>query len=111
MEARAVSRFVRYSPRKVGLVLDLVRNKSVPEAFQILRFVPKLVTGFIGKTLKSAAANAGRMKKPGELFIKTCYVNQGPSIKRWRARAYGRAAPYRHRTCHLTIVVSDQRGV
>jgi len=69
------------------------------------------VTGFIGKTLKSAAANAGRMKKPGELFIKTCYVNQGPSIKRWRARAYGRAAPYRHRTCHLTIVVSDQRGV
>lgn len=108
MEAKAISRFARYSPRKVGQLLKLLRNKPVVKAFNILKFVPKSATVFIEKTLKSAVANAGKLKKPEDLFIKECFVNQGPSLKRWRARAYGRTAPYKHKTCHLTIVVSER---
>ncbi|MDI6641737.1 MAG: 50S ribosomal protein L22 [Elusimicrobiota bacterium] len=109
MEARAIARFQRYSPRKVAQVLDLIRRKEVTKAFAILQFVNKRAKILIQKTLRSAVANAGKIKNPAGIFVKECYVGQGPALKRWRARAFGRAAPYKHRTCHLTIVVSDEK--
>ncbi len=109
MEAKAIARFQRYSPRKVGQVLDLIRSKPVAKAFDILRFIPKSPKVLVEKTLKSAVANARRLKDYSNLIVKECFVNQGPALKRWRARAFGRAVMYKHRTCHLTIVVSDEK--
>lgn len=107
MEATAIAKFQRYSPRKVAQVLELIRHKQVTEAFNILNFVNKRAKIFVKKTLRSAVANAKRIKNPDGVFIKECYVGQGPALKRWRARAFGRTAQYKHRTCHLTITVSD----
>ena len=109
MEAKAIARFQRYSPSKVGQVLDLIRNKPVIKAFNILKFLPKASKTLVEKTLKSAVANLGRLKNQEGLIVKECFVNQGPALKRWRARAFGRAVMYKHRTCHLTIVVSDSK--
>jgi len=110
MIAKAIARYQRYSPRKVNQILDVIRNKPVPEAFKILRFIPKSAKILVEKTLKSAVSNAGKLKTFGQgFFIKECYATQGPSLKRWRARAFGRAAPYKHRTTHLTIVISDEK--
>ncbi|MEW6041801.1 MAG: 50S ribosomal protein L22 [Elusimicrobiota bacterium] len=108
MEAIAISKFVRQSPRKVNQILGLIRNKSVSEAFNILKIVNKRPKILISKTLKSAIANAGRLKKMDGMVIRECYVGQGPSMKRWRARAFGRAVQYKHRTCHLTIKVGEK---
>ena len=91
----------------VQQVLNLVRRKPVSEALRTLRFVPKSSVTLIEKTLKSAVANSGRSKHPEGLFVSECWVNQGPTLKRYRARAYGRAAMYKRKTCHLTIKVSD----
>ena len=107
MEAKALTKFTRYSTKKVLPVLDLIRRKSVIEAFKILKFVPKSATLLVTKTLQSAVANAKRLKNQEGLVIKECWVTPGESIKRFRAAAFGRAAMYKHRTCHLTIIVSD----
>ncbi|OGS20372.1 MAG: 50S ribosomal protein L22 [Elusimicrobia bacterium RIFOXYA2_FULL_39_19] len=109
MEAIAKAKFVRNSPSKVGQVLTLIRNKSVKQAFNILQFTPKSAKVIIEKTLKSAIANAGKLKNYEGIIVKECYVNQGPSLKRWRSRAFGRAVQYKHKTCHLTIIVSDNK--
>lgn len=108
MEWIAKAQFARYAPRKVKQVLDLIRRKSVIEAFKILKFIPKSAVTLIEKTLKSAVANSGRLKHPEGLFVKECWVNQGPTLKRFRARAFGRAAMYKRKTCHLTVKVSDE---
>ncbi|OGS23867.1 MAG: 50S ribosomal protein L22 [Elusimicrobia bacterium RIFOXYB2_FULL_48_7] len=109
MEAIAKANFIRISPRKVGQMLSLIRGKQAGAAFDILKFAQKSPRTLIEKTLKSAVANAGRLKNMDGVVVKECYVNSGPSLKRWRARAFGRAAQYKHRTCHLTIIVSDKR--
>jgi|YNPNPStandDraft_1061719.scaffolds.fasta_scaffold62920_2 large subunit ribosomal protein L22 len=109
MEWIAKARFANYSPRKVEQVLNLIRKKSVPEAFKILKFIPKSAVNLITKTLRSAVANSGRLKNNEGLFIKECWTGQGPSMKRYRARAYGRAAMYKRRTCHLTIKITDEQ--
>ena len=108
MEATAREKFARFAPRKVNQVLSLVRRKPVPQALQILRFVPKSCNTLIGKTIKSAAASAGDLKGTNpNLFVHSAWVGVGPVLKRMRAHAMGRGATYKRKTCHLTIVVSD----
>jgi len=112
VEVKAVARYVRLSPPKVRRVVDLVRGKSVDEALAILQFTPQRGAKAVAKVIKSAVANAEHNHNAvrNELFIVRAYVDQGPSLKRWRPRAYGRANLIKHRTSHITIVVSDGKG-
>jgi large subunit ribosomal protein L22 len=107
MEAAATAKFVRHAPRKVNQILRLIRNKPVEKAFEALMFAPKAAAPFISKTLKSAVANSGRLKTMNTLMVKECWVGQGPTLKRMRPGPQGRGMPYKRKTCHLTIVVSD----
>ena len=108
MEALAREKFVRFAPRKVNQVLSLVRGKSVPAALTLLKFVPKSCATMVGKTIKSAAANAGDPEAKNPRFtVSSAWVGQGPVLKRMRAHAMGRGATYKRKTCHLTVVVSD----
>jgi large subunit ribosomal protein L22 len=105
-EARAIWRRARMSASKVRLVMDLVRGKSVNQAFAILQNSPKKAARMIEKVLRSAVANAEQKGlDPDELVIKRAYVDEGPTFKRVRPRAMGRANIIRRRTCHITIVV------
>ena len=113
MHGYAIQRWVRQSPRKMRLVIDLIRGRSVNEAQAILQFSKKKAAETVDKTLRSAIANA-RSKADvsgdyvDELYVKEAYVNQGPALKRWRAAAMGRAAPIRRPTSHLVIVVDTR---
>jgi large subunit ribosomal protein L22 len=110
MEARAVAKYIRMSPQKVRLVVDLVRGKKVEEARQVLLFTRKYAAGHISKVLNSALANAKQNPNIDEniLFVKEIYVDQGPSLKRWRARAQGRAASIKKRMSHITVVLGEE---
>ncbi len=115
MQAKAIARHVRMSPRKVRLVVDQIRGKSVNEAYAILQFSKKAAADPVGKTLRSAVANAQNLSQDtgdvldvDELRIATAFVNEGPTQKRWRAAAMGRAAPLRKRTSHITVVVDTE---
>ncbi len=109
MEARAVARYIRLSPAKAREVVGLVRGKSVDEALAILRFTPQRAAGAVAKVIKSAAANAEHNNDMDRtrLVVAKVYVDQGPSLKRFRPRAYGRANVIKHRTSHITVIVSD----
>ena len=110
MEAKAVLRYARISPRKVGIVCDLIRGKSVAQATAILMTTPKAASELLLKLLKSAAANAenNHQMDPEKLYVSACYANPGPIIKRIRPRAQGRAFRINKRTSHVTIVVSER---
>lgn len=110
MEAKAISKYVRVSPQKARLVVDLIRGKRIDEAMTILTLNTKAVSRTITKVLKSAVANAENTKKldVDRLFVKTAFVDQGPPLKRMRARAMGRANVIRKRTSHITIVLDEQ---
>ena len=110
MEARAVARYIRVSPRKARVVIDLIRGKAVGEADAILRFSPRAAAEIVGKVLNSAVANAEKNLKikPETLFVSEAYVNEGPTLKRIRPRAMGRAFKIRKRTSHITIVVKQR---
>lgn len=108
MEARAIARFVRYAPRKVNQVLTVIRNQRVDKAFEILSFLPKSSTELVEKVLKSAVANAGRLKDFSGLKIKEAWVGQGPTLKRMRPGPMGRGLGYKRKTSHLTIIVTDE---
>lgn len=110
MEVEAHARYIRMSSRKVKLVIDLIRGKSVEEAEKILTFVKKAAGRPVLKLLKSAAANAAHNFKleKGNLFVKKITADQGPSLKRWRPRAFGRAAPIKKHTCHISIILEDK---
>ncbi len=117
MEARAIARHIRMSPRKVRLVVDQIRGRSVNEAYAILQFSKKAASDPVGKTLRSAVANAqfraqddGEVLDVDELVVSRAFVDEGATLRRWRARAMGRAAPIRKRTSHITVVV-DKRGL
>ena len=115
MEGRAIQRYVRMSPRKARLVIDLIRGMGVQDALQSLKFIPKRATVPIEKTINSAAYNlistaGGGELKIEDLIIKEARVDEGSTMKRWRARARGRASPIRHRTSHITIVVEKKSG-
>ena len=107
MQAKATAKFVRYTPRKVNQVLSLIRNKKVEKAFETLSFLPKSATTLIEKVLKSAVANAGKLKDYSGLKVKEAWVGNGPILKRMRPGPMGRGMPIKKRTSHLTIVVSD----
>ena len=116
MEARARARHVRMSARKVRLVVDQIRGRSVNEAYALLQFSKKNAAEPVGKTLRSAVANAqvksqddGTILDVDELYVREVYVDEGPTMRRWRARAQGRASPIRKRTSHITVVV-DTKG-
>ena len=110
MEVKAVAKTVRMSPRKVRLVLDLVRGKNVVEAFAILKFTPNHAARDISKVLKSAVANATNNHEMDEskLFVKACFANEGVTIKRFMPRAKGSAAEILKRTSHITVVVDER---
>jgi large subunit ribosomal protein L22 len=105
---RAVLRNARVSAYKVREVLDLIRNKPVQEATDILRFTERDAGILIGKLLASAVANASHndQQDPEELYVSACFADEGTTIKRWRPRARGRATRIRKRTCHVTVIVS-----
>lgn len=110
MEAKAVLKYVRISPQKTRLVIDMVRGKGVEEAERILAFTQKKAAGIVKKVLNSAVANAAQNPNIDEniLYIKEIFVGQGPSLKRWRARAQGRAAPIKKRMSHITVILDEQ---
>jgi large subunit ribosomal protein L22 len=109
---RAKAKSVRVAPRKARLVADEVRGKSYPEAVSILRFTNKRAAKIIGHVLNSAAANAEHNADANtdELRIKTVKVDEGPTMKRYRARAMGRATMIRKRTSHITVELEDPDG-
>jgi len=107
MEATAQSKFARYAPRKVNQVLQLIRNKPAAKAMEILAFTNKVSAILVGKTLKSAIANAGRLKSMDGLKVKSCWIGNGPVLKRMRPGPMGRGMPYKRKMCHLTVVVAD----
>ncbi|MCD8316763.1 MAG: 50S ribosomal protein L22 [Eggerthellaceae bacterium] len=110
MEVKAVSRYVRISPRKARMVVDLVRDKSIDQAREILQFSDKAASETVLKTLNSAVANAENNNHLPEdtLVIKSAFVDEGPTLKRIRPRAKGSASRIRKRTCHITIVVAPR---
>ena len=110
MEARAYLKYARISPRKVGIVLDLIRGKDVKLAKAILEQTPKAACEHLLKLLKSAMANAenNHDMDVASLYVAECYVNQGPTLKRIRPRAQGRAFRIRKRTSHITIVLKEK---
>ena len=105
---RAQAKWVRMSARKARLVLDLLRGRTVPEARTILAFTPRAAAREIDRVLASAVANAESAHglDGDELVILEAYADEGPTLKRWRARARGRVNRIRKRTCHITIVVA-----
>ncbi|HWR23356.1 MAG TPA: 50S ribosomal protein L22 [Feifaniaceae bacterium] len=108
---RAVARYVRISSRKVKVVIDLIRGKSVREAQAILMYTPKAASPVVEKLLNSAVANAeNNLDLSGDtLYVAEVFANQGPTLKRFRPRAQGRASSIRKRTSHITIILDQAK--
>jgi large subunit ribosomal protein L22 len=108
--ARAVARYVRIAPRKVRIVVDQIRGKSVDEALALLRFIPKRAAPVVAKVVKSAAANAENNfdMDRRSLYVAEAYVDQGPTLKRFHPRQRGQAFPILKRTSHITVVVRER---
>jgi ribosomal protein L22 len=106
---RAYAKYVRSSARKARLVTDEIRGRSVPEARTILAFSPRAVAREVDKVLRSAVANAEANNgwNGDELYVLTAYADEGPTLKRWRARARGRVARIKKRTCHITVQLAQ----
>lgn len=109
MEITAKAKFIRMSPRKVRLVIDMIRGKKAGDALDILNFSTRWAKEPALRVLKSAIANAEHNFKlqKDNLYIKTIKADGGPMMKRWSPRAFGRAAPVRKRTSHITIVLDE----
>ena len=112
MEVKASARYVRIAPRKVRVVIDLVRGKSVNEALALLKFVPKRASVPVAKVIASAAANAEHNfnLNKDNLIISKAYVDQGPTLKRYHPRQRGQAFPILKRTSHITVVVKEKEA-
>ena len=110
MEASAKLKFVRLSPRKTRLVVDMVRGKAVQEALNILKFSPQRPADIVAKVVRSAVANAEQkgVSDVDRLFVKTVFVDQGPALKRFMPRAQGRATRIRKPTSHITVVLDEK---
>ncbi len=110
MEARAVLKYARISSRKVKIVLDLIRNKPVGVAMGILKNTPKSASAYLEKLLNSAIANAvnNNNMDVNKLYISECFATQGPTLKRVRPRAQGRAFRILKRTSHITLVLKEK---
>lgn len=110
MESKAVAKYIRITPRKVRIVLDLIRGKNVAEAFAILKFTPKAGAVVVEKVLRSAVANAENNfdMDVDKLFVKAAFADQGPTLKRIHPRSRGQAFKILKRTSHVTIVVDEK---
>jgi large subunit ribosomal protein L22 len=108
-EVRAEAKYVRMSPRKARLVTEHIRGRSVPEARAVLAFTSREAAQVIQKVLHSAVSNAESTHGIAEerLYVKAAYADSGPVLKRWRARARGRVARIRKRTCHITVLLAE----
>lgn len=111
MQAKAIAKTVRIAPRKVRLVVDLIRGKQIGEAVAILNHTPRSASPVVEKVLKSAVANAEHNYDldVSKLVISEVFVDEGPTLKRFRPRAMGRASAINKRTSHITIVVSEKK--
>ncbi|MBS4749754.1 50S ribosomal protein L22 [Granulicatella sp. zg-ZJ] len=109
--AKAVAKTVRIAPRKVRLVVDLIRGKKIGEAISILKFTPRSASPIVEKVLMSAIANAEHNYDLDieNLVVSEAFVNEGPTMKRFRPRAKGSASPIMKRTSHITIVVTEKK--
>ncbi|MFH0916081.1 MAG: 50S ribosomal protein L22 [bacterium] len=107
----ATAKYVRVSPRKAGDVAQLIRGKRVTEAKAILMLSPRAAAKLVGKVLDSAVANAENNHNldADDLYVVQAYVNGGPTIKRFRPRAMGRASRIRKRTSHITVCIGEQK--
>lgn len=115
MEAKAIARGIRISARKVRLVVDQIRGRPVNEAYALLQFSKKAAATPVGKTLRSAVANAqvkgegaGSTVDVDDLIVREAFVDEGPTLRRFKSAAMGRAAPIRRRTSHITVVVDTK---
>jgi large subunit ribosomal protein L22 len=110
MEVRAVAKYIRISSRKVRLVVDLVRGRPVNEAMNLLRFMPQSAARDVSAVIKSAVANAEQNNHMSaeDLFITRIMADEGPTMKRFRPRAHGRASPILKRSTHITVVVDEK---
>jgi large subunit ribosomal protein L22 len=110
VRVRAVAKHVRISPYKARLIADQVRGKDLDEARYITTFSPQSAARLVGKVLESAVANAEHNNglRAEDLMVVSCFVDEGPTLKRWRPRAYGRATRIRKRTSHITVVVGER---
>jgi len=109
MESTAQARYIRLSPRKIDQVLMLVRGKSVANALFTLRLLAKRSRPVVEKTIESAFANAGKSNDPTKWYIAQAWVGSAPTMKRMRAHAMGRGSTIRHRSAHLTVILTDQK--
>jgi large subunit ribosomal protein L22 len=112
MEARAKARYVRVTPRKARRVVDLIRGMPADQAQATLAFAPQSASDPIGKVLASAIANAGQTShlEAGQLVVSRAWVDEGPTLKRFRPRAQGRGYRINKRTSHITVIVSAKSG-
>jgi len=112
MRVKSQAKWIRMSPRKLRRIIALLRGKGTKEAMLILKYLPHRGAREVEKVLKSAVANAKNNYKLNEadLFVDEIYVDQGPTLKRWRARARGRAFPIAKRTSHITVFVESEKG-
>ena len=110
MEAKAIAKYVRISPRKVRIVIDLIRGKNVVEALAVLKNTPKVASDVIYKVLKSAIANAENNydMNSDALFVSAAFVDQGPTMKRVHPRSRGQAFKILKRSSHVTVVVKER---
>ena len=110
MEIRAKARFIRISPQKIRLIMGQVRGKKVEEALNLLSFAPQRGARILKKLLDSAVANAQQNADMAvdSLYISKVYADEGPTLKRWRPRAQGRATRIRKRTSHLTVILGEK---
>jgi large subunit ribosomal protein L22 len=110
MEAKAYAKYIRMSPRKIRVVLDLIRGKKVGEALAILKHTPRAAAPVVEKVLKSAMANAENNHEMSveKLYVAETYANQGPTLKRFRPMDRGRAGRIRKRTSHITMVLKER---
>jgi large subunit ribosomal protein L22 len=112
MDAKATAKYVRISPRKMRRSVDLIRGQHVEDARRILTFSPYKANRTLIKVLNSAVANAEqRQAIPENLVVSRAWVDEGPTLKRWQPRAYGRATRIRKRTSHVTIVLNSREEV
>lgn len=111
MEAKAVAKYIRMSPRKARQVVNLIRGKNVKEALAILRYTPKGASEPVAKALKSAIANAEHNfeMNTDALYVSQIFIDEGPTLKRFKPRAMGRADVMRRRTSHITVVVGERK--
>ncbi|MBT8333053.1 MAG: 50S ribosomal protein L22 [Deltaproteobacteria bacterium] len=109
MEARAVGKYIRISPQKARIVADVVRGMNVDQAITTLKFMPKKGAGILRKVVESAVANAAQDDQldVDNLFIKRIFIDGGPSLKRIRPRAMGRATRIIKRTSHITVILDE----